>query len=578
MVIGAEEAVGMERVSLRPYLSPSLVLLALDWPPGADRDDFLGFAIKRVPGFHGETESWLPNRIGFDGPAPANRDFESREAPIQRFQWWDARIDESDHGKTLSYTAWPVVGHPGDLTLLKSAAKTCDLTLPREVEDGIGTWFNRAVVSSQAFSRQFARDGKPLTGQRLKDALTWLGNGMQDVIPEFLADDQSVEGAIYHLTDGEWVIPALKGRPGTTSLDYDATTKEHGGAESNKHALEELQGRVEFLPRKRAKIMHDKFLVRMKAGEADALLMGSANFTTGGLTTQANVLHTFESPALAELYLERKRLLEDDPKLAATAEHSGWSDPVAVADASVRVFFPPEPTSSRESIDTIIDAVKKAKSSVVFCIFSPTDADLRRALFDAGDQGKMMFGLINKISEPKPGAEPNAMTIAQVETYNRSRDSKDVFAHGLFTDSARKSGFWFEVNRIPGQKAQDFPVFIHHKFVVIDAETKAPTVYTGSANMSGGSLHGNDENLLEIKGRPVFARAYLAEFMRLYEHYRARARQEKDEPPGGPRRARERDDQCHKGFALAATSCWAEDDFAKGTPESKSRVAMAHAP
>ena len=36
---------------VRSYLSPTLVLLALDWPDGATRADFLGFAIERAPGF-----------------------------------------------------------------------------------------------------------------------------------------------------------------------------------------------------------------------------------------------------------------------------------------------------------------------------------------------------------------------------------------------------------------------------------------------------------------------------------------------------------------------------------------------
>jgi hypothetical protein len=96
--------------------------------------------------------------------------------------------------------------------------------------------------------------------------------------------------------------------------------------------------------------------------------------------------------------------------------------------------------------------------------------------------------------------------------------------------------------------------------------------------MSAGSLHSNDENLLEIKGRPALARTYLAEFMRLYEHYRARAHEQKNEPPGGHARAVKRTTPCHKGFALAGTSCWAEDDYKPGTPEFKSRLAMAGEP
>src|SRR4029077_6995555 len=66
-------------------------------------------------------------------------------------------------------------------------------------------------------------------------------------------------------------------------------------------------------------------------------------------------------------------------------------------------------------------------------------------------------------------------------------------------------------------------VHIHHKFIVIDAETQSPTIYTGSNNLSENSTHHNDENLLEIKGSPELAQTYFAEFMRLYEHYRARA-------------------------------------------------------
>jgi hypothetical protein len=55
-------------VVIKAYTSPTLVLLAFDWAGGANRNDFLGFAIKRVPGFGNQPESWLPNRIDFNGP------------------------------------------------------------------------------------------------------------------------------------------------------------------------------------------------------------------------------------------------------------------------------------------------------------------------------------------------------------------------------------------------------------------------------------------------------------------------------------------------------------------------------
>ena len=87
------------------------------------------------------------------------------------------------------------------------------------------------------------------------------------------------------------------------------------------------------------------------------------------------------------------------------------------------------------------------------------------------------------------------------------------------------AGFEPEFNIFPGTKPPGYPpVIIHHKFIVIDAETESPLIYTGSANMSGNSVFNNDENLLEMKGSPRIAHIYLAEFLRLYEHYRARAR------------------------------------------------------
>src|SRR5262249_46350626 len=127
--------------------------------------------------------------------------------------------------------------------------------------------------------------------------------------------------------------------------------------------------------RSKTNIMHDKFLVDVKGGR---VLMGSANFTPEGLTSQANVLHILDAPQLAKLYAERQQLLQGDPTVAKTAKGAAWSKPVKVGKATVRVFFSPEPTRQRASIDTVVKAIKAAKSSIMFCMFSPTDAALIR--------------------------------------------------------------------------------------------------------------------------------------------------------------------------------------------------------
>src|SRR5262249_26169863 len=130
-----------------------------------------------------------------------------------------------------------------------------------------------------------------------------------------------------------------------------------------------------------------------------------------------------------------------------------------------------------------------------------------------------------------PTAEANASgkipadKLAALEIYHRSKDSMDTIGAEHFDPQNVPKGFEAELNVFPGEKPPPYPpVLIHHKFIVIDGETDSPTIYTGSANMSGNSVFGNDENLMEIVGSPRLSRIYLAEFFRLYEHYRARAR------------------------------------------------------
>ncbi len=584
----------MTQVQARAYLSPTLVLLALNWDEAEGDDQFLGFAIQRAPGFRDpqtgsvSPQSWLPNRIGFNGPPPPGKpDFPSNAAPIQKFMWWDARIDEQDRGAQFTYEIWPVRGTPAQFARVDAAKTKLVVTLPPHLEHGVGTYFNRAVVSSQAFSRKLKAMGlDPKKAPPAKKALelrTWLSNDLENVIPEFLRTAPETAGAIYHLTDDLWIIPALTAFAGNkkkATLVYDAkTTKNKDGSvrpSPNAPVVKALGKKVKFKPRKRANIMHDKFLVAGKdllkpQPEATHLVCGSANYTTQGLTSQANLMHSFDSPALGRLYLERINVIQTDPTLGTTAKaNTGWSDTVTVGDAGVRVYFSPEAADKKEQIETIVREIHRARSSVLFCLFTPTDADLRNACFAAGDNGLMMFGLVNHISEPKDSsasaASLRADELAQIELYHRSRDKRDVIDAAYFHPKTVPAGFEPELRIFPGEKLPPYPpVIIHHKFVVIDAEGISPIIYTGSANMSANSVNRNDENLLEIRGSRRLAGIYLAEFMRLYEHYRARAhsiqRQQGTAPPDA--------------FQLTKDSRWAKKFFVPGSPESRSRINMA---
>ena len=81
----------------------------------------------------------------------------------------------------------------------------------------------------------------------------------------------------------------------------------------------------------------------------------------------------------------------------------------------------------------------------MFCMFSPTDPKLIRTLLATGDRGKLLFGMLNSISDPSKNkkeeeartisriparrrAQPTETTKVQVELFNRSRKDKKVLA------------------------------------------------------------------------------------------------------------------------------------------------------
>jgi hypothetical protein len=78
--------------------------------------DFLGFAIRRTPGF-GKNQNFLVNKLDFTPIAPNAKPKPSSEAPIQKFNWWDSGFATADRGKTFQYGVIPVRSGPSDLKL-----------------------------------------------------------------------------------------------------------------------------------------------------------------------------------------------------------------------------------------------------------------------------------------------------------------------------------------------------------------------------------------------------------------------------------------------------------------------------
>jgi phosphatidylserine/phosphatidylglycerophosphate/cardiolipin synthase-like enzyme len=574
----------MANVTIKPYASPTCVLLAFDWEDGTQHPDFLGFAIRRTPGF-AKNQNFLVNKLDFKPIAPTDKPKPSSQAPIQKFNWWDSGFETKDRGKSFEYEAIPVLGTgPGDLKLLEAAKGTAKVTLPQVLDGKIATYFNRAVVSAQSFPRT-----KPLDAQ-----MDWLANGLQDAVPEVLSESDAFDCAIYHLSDGRWILPSFEkfsGRGSLTYFDKGSDTKSEAGAAFLKNKSNISKHKRDAI----SKLMHDKFIVSYKDGHEAAVLTGSTNFTPEAQTVQANLLHILHSPQLAELYAQRGHLLSANKKTSDIARLTGWHAVNDIPGTSLRVFFTPEPGKQRAFLDTVTAAVQGAKSSVLFCMFTASDQPLLDAIFAKGDSDDhLIYGLLNSIDDPdrptKKGTKRKLPAIATTIYHRSNEKNPDTLAYDAFNQAAPR-GFLPELRSIDtssydvsitkgvGKKGAAKkaakkkaggppPIHIHHKFIVIDGDTPNPTIYTGSPNFSTSSENGNDENELEIKGNARLAQVYVAEFMRLYNHYRARALWDKSHPAGKGKAKPAAQDS----LVLKTTrDGWATDDYTPGTKAALAR-------
>ena len=582
----------MPATLIKAYCSSGCVFLTFDWADGKDHPDFLGFAIERTPGYKGHKSDFLLNKLDFKALAPTAKPKPTNLAPIQKFNWWDGGIETKDVGHEFTYRVTPVLGTgSNDLHLKEDAAGSIKVKIPERRDGKIASYFNRAVVSSQSFKAM--AKAAPLEKQ-----MDWLANGLQDAVPGILKESDGFDCAIYHLSDGRWIVPAFQAFKGHGLLVYFDKSIDHKSAMTLKNPKAKLGPNISVHARtKISKLMHDKFIVGFKGGHETRVLMGSTNFTPEAQTVQANLLHIIESPQLARLYAARGKLLAADPPMKQTDQAAGWKEVTDVPGTQLRVFFLPEPGTHRTFLDTVTNAVKQAKSSVLFCMFTASDQPLMDAIFAIGDRNdRLIYGLLNAIDDPdKPtkSGKPRKSSEVAVSIFHRSSSPHpDTISFDAFGQDA-PMGFLPELRSIDtskfdlsSTKAQAKgngkgakgppPIHVHHKFIVIDGDTDHSTIYTGSPNFSKSSENGNDENVLEIKDNTQLTRVYVAEFMRLYNHYRARAIWERGHAKHGgsaKQSAQVPAHSPHEALVLKATrDGWVADAYKPGTKEFLART------
>ncbi|WP_426238138.1 phospholipase D-like domain-containing protein [Pseudomonas sp. TWP3-2] len=494
---------------VKAYAGTNGVLLAMDLAESR-RQGLLGFAIEKQQG----AKPWLFlfNSLTFPGKAHTFPQFHATPsdlAPLQKFRWADYAVNP---GMTIHYRVYLAYGTPDAPQLGESLELTVTSDDGHPLNQSV--IFNRAVAASQAFQRKFpdldaqisANKNMPI--EAWPDAARqWLENGLL----------QRLQGFIERAVDGHWALDIaiyeyqLQAIVDTVNAAFERGVQVrvlyHGppGDEDtliNEASLAKLpaaskRGRVTH------NIFHNKFIVLSRFDaegqrQPQAVLCGSTNFTANGVYRQANVVHVLDDAAVGASYLQTFEQIWAEPNdVGATRDWITASNPM---DPAQPLFVGFSPRTGGGDLREFVEIIEAAKKDLLFVTaFSLPDAILNALLGQPHDD-ILRYGLQN--------------TVSRITGFHADRTAE--FAATALLNTGLEG--WLREN-MKGQKGN---LLVHTKAVVTDFTTDAPTIISGSHNLSASASNGNDENYLIIRGDTDLADRYGLELLRFYEHYRFR--------------------------------------------------------
>ena len=509
-------------IVVKAYAGVTGVLLAFNLEKDEDRKGLLGFAVQK------NGKDFLPAMIPFPGQThEPGQPIPTDQAPVQKFRWSDYTVQAAT---TYKYTVYAVRGTPEKLDLGQGATVTVT-TEARDAQSVIGhpdrfvTVSNRAVASSQAFSREF-----PETTQKLNAALAkpkaagkakktdgiltdaemkWLSNGLLEEIVAFIelakGPGFALDVAIYQYElENIWgAINAAQKSGAAVRLIYHAkpgdsqTTRNEASAKDLPEA--DKFGRVTKA------IFHHKFIILSKIDGGLrtplAVLNGSTNFTSNGVYAQANNVQITSDPVVMEKYVKQFNFLfkQDTHTPAATAVQDTEQNVLDPAPA-LQVGF--SPRNGRGDLTFFASLINAARQDVLFATAFGLDKVVLDALEGQPHDSILRYGIQDKPTKTVTGI--HADRTADFEAASTLPQGLDG---------------WLDEHRTPGAKGN---ILIHDKIVVVDFTSDSPVVINGSHNYSNNASKSNDENYLIVRGNTAMADCLGVEVLRLYDHYRFR--------------------------------------------------------
>jgi len=232
----------------------------------------------------------------------------------------------------------------------------------------------------------------------------------------------------------------------------------------------------------RRAIMHHKFAVI----DGETVMTGAWNFAERDTYRHNNNSVVFRSPELArDLTNEFEKMFA--ARRFGPTKPQDVPNPLVERDGTrVQVFF----ASEQEVPPEIIERVRAARSSIAHMAFTFTLDQLGVALADRALAGVGVWGVVETTGSQ-----------TQFSEYGHLKNVKNATAGPPFPGCAQG----------PSVVQDGNPFLMHHKVFVIDERT----VIFGSFNFTQAAAQDNDETLLIVED-PTMARAFLAEFCRVY--------------------------------------------------------------
>jgi len=528
-----------------------VVLIGMSVEP--DRiGELLGFTIERTDHTEGE-RYFLSNSLLFErNDAGTKSDYSTAKNPVQAFSWGDYTAKP---GHTYTYEVTARYGTPAKLNDGPHAAATVTTENP---DDGThGVYFNRGVAASAAYRRRFG-DQNPADVPN-KEAYRWLSRGLEEALVGFIgrAKDErySLRAAMYEFN----FDPALEAFKIADQAGADVQIAYHKLGEvgdGNREALGDSGIKQLTIPRSKVSISHNKFVVLLKDGKPLEVWSGSTNVTEGGIYGHANVGHRIGDRKVAAAYLDYWTQISINP---SRPDICAFNDPLPKfpkgrPKGGMTTVF--SPRSNLDALAWYVRLADTAKQGVFLTAAFGLKPEIK-PVFD-GDRDYLRYLLLDT---------------EEGEVKALRRDPDNVVGAGYYKATGPyRTWIAKALKRLNGHVD-----YVHTKLMIVDPLTEDPLVITGSANWSKASCEKNDENMVVIRGDTRVADIYLTEFMRLFNHYRLRAKAKtpEDKPPPGPRAPRAAN---QARLHLAPDSSWAEPFYVDNSPEAKERKMFAGLP